>query len=159
MTTTEPLPTLLEAYFADLDRALIGADAREHAETVQAMREHAAEMLSRYGVSEQTAKRVIADFGPVEQVAAAATPAPATPAPAAAAPAPARPWADIWLLVGSIVGVVYWVFPFIAIAMLVWAVVRLRRNTGNRALQKAALWVSAVSAVFSLGLFIMHALF
>jgi hypothetical protein len=46
MTTTQPLPTLLEAYFADLDRALIGVDPRERAETVQAMRKHASEMLA-----------------------------------------------------------------------------------------------------------------
>ena len=52
MNSTEQMPALLEAYFADLDRALIGTDERERAETVQAMREDAAEMLLRYGVSE-----------------------------------------------------------------------------------------------------------
>ena len=98
MSATEPLPALLEAYFADLDRALIGADAREHAETVQAMREDAAEMLNRYGVSEQTAERIIADFGPVEQVAAATTAAPMASAPVTSSPAVPRSWVDIWLL-------------------------------------------------------------
>lgn len=157
MNTTEPMPALLEAYFADLDRALIGTDARERAETVQAMREHAAEMLLRYGASEETAERVIGDFGPVEQVAAAATPAPApTPAPASA-PAP-RSWTDIWLLVGSVVSLLFYVFPLFALAMLVGAILRIRRNSGTRALQKAALWVSGVSAAFSIGLFISHAL-
>lgn len=150
MTTTEPLPALLEAYFADLDRALIGAEPRERAETVQAMREHASEVLNRDGVSEKTAERVIAEFGPVEQIAAAASSAPEP------APAPARSWADIWLLAGSIVSLAFFVFPFIAIAMLVWAILRMRQNAGNRALQKAAFWVSVVSVVFSLGLFIMH---
>lgn len=150
MTATEPMPALLEAYFADLDRALIGTEPREHAETIQAMREDAAEMLNRYGASEQTVQRIIADFGPVEQVAAAASsvPSPTPPAP--------RSWADIWLLVGSIAGFIYWPFPFLAVAMLVWAVVRIRRNTGNRALQKAALWVSVVSSVLSVGLFIIR---
>ncbi|WP_104103050.1 hypothetical protein [Arthrobacter sp. 08Y14] len=151
MNTTEPLPALLEAYFADLDRALIGTDPRERAETVQAMREHAAEMLSRYGESEQTAERVIADFGPVEQIAAATTSAPATPAPAVP-----RSWVDIWLLVGSIVSLLFFVFPFVAIAMLVWAILRIRQHKGNKALQRAALWVSAVSAVFAVGLYGLH---
>ncbi|WP_198410490.1 HAAS signaling domain-containing protein [Mycetocola zhujimingii] len=160
MTTTEPMPALLEAYFADLDRALIGVDARERAETVQAMREHAAELLSRHGASEETAERVIGDFGPVERVAASATPAPAAPAPAAPAPATptpaARPWSDIWLFVGSITSLIFFVFPFVAIAMLVWAIARLRQNTGDRSLQRVALWVSVVSTALSVGLFISH---
>ncbi|WP_146363948.1 hypothetical protein [Arthrobacter yangruifuii] len=135
MTTTEPMPALLEAYFADLDRALIGTDPREHAETVQAMREDAAEMLNRDGASEQTAERIIAEFGPVERIAAAATPAPAA----------TRPWADIWLLVGSILGLAYFIIPVLSIAMLIWAIVRMRRHVGSLPLQKAALWVSGAS--------------
>ena len=150
MNTTEPMPALLQAYFADLDRALIGADPRERAETIQAMREHADEVLARDGVSEQTAERIIVDFGPVEQVAASATPAPAP----VAAPVPPRPWADIWLLVGSIVGLVYALFPLISVAMLVWAIVRLRRHVGSRPLQKGALWVSGV-AVFLAAFFFL----
>ena len=156
MNTTEPLPALLEAYFADLDRALVGADPRERAETVQAMREHAAEMLSQYGNSEQTAERVITDFGPVEQIAAATTPAPAAPTPAAATPVVPRSWVDIWLLVGSIVSLMYFVFPLLAVSMLVWAVLRVRQHKGNRALQRAALWVSGVSVAFSVGLYSLH---
>ncbi len=150
MNTTEPMPPLLEAYFDDLDRALIGADPRERAETVQAMREHAAEMLTRHGASEQTAELIIADFGPVEQVAASATPAPAPGA------APARPWADIWLLVGSIVGLVYFLFPVISVAMLVWAIVRLRGHAGSRPLQKAALWVSGAAVFLAAFFFIVR---
>lgn len=152
MNSTEPMPALLEAYFADLDRALIGTDEREHAETVQAMREHAAEMLHRHGVSEQTAERVIGDFGPVEQVAAAATRA---PAPAAASPAP-RSWSDIWLVAGAVVSLLFYVFPLFAIAMLIWAILKIRRTGGNRTLQKAALWISGVSVAFSIGMFISH---
>ncbi|AWB87437.1 hypothetical protein [Mycetocola zhujimingii] len=119
------------------------------------MREHAAELLSRHGASEETAERVIGDFGPVERVAASATPAPAAPAPATPAPA-ARPWSDIWLFVGSITSLIFFVFPFVAIAMLVWAIVRLRQNTGDRSLQRVALWVSVVSTALSVGLFISH---
>ena len=152
MTTTEPMPELLEAYFADLDRALIGADARERAETVQAMREHAAEMLSRHGNSEQTAQHVISDFGSVEQVAAAVTSAPVTAAPAAAR----IYWVDIWLLAGSILSLAFFVFPLPAIAMLAWAILRIRQHTGNRRMQKAALWISTVSAAFSVVLLTLH---
>ncbi|MDN3481427.1 hypothetical protein QMA10_05770 [Arthrobacter sp. APC 3897] len=155
MNTTEPMPALLEAYFADLDRALAGANERERAETIQAMREDAAEMLTRYGASEQGAKRVIAEFGPVEQIAAAATPA---PAPAAAASAARRSWADIWLLAGSIAGLLYFVFPPLAVAMLIWAILRWRQNTGNRTLQKAALWISGAAVVLSVVLFTLHSL-
>ncbi|MCC3273561.1 hypothetical protein MUK71_01555 [Arthrobacter zhangbolii] len=151
MTTTEPMPSLLEAYFADLDRALIGTDPRERAETVQAMREDAAEMLNREGTSEQSAKRIIAEFGPVEQIAAAATSAP-TPGPA---PAP-RSWPDIWLLVGSIAALVYWILPFIGVAMMVWAIVRIRRNTGNRTLQRVALWISIASVALSGAIFLLR---
>lgn len=149
MNTAEPLPALLETYFADLDRALIGADPRERAETIQAMREDALEMLGQYGTSEQTAERVIAGFGPVEQIAAAATPAP----PVAAAPAAPRPWADIWLLVGSIIGLFYFYFPVLAIAMLIWAIVRKRKHAGSRPLQKGALWVSGIAVGLFLILF------
>jgi len=151
MSTTERMPELLEAYFADLDRALIGADPREHAETVQAMREHAAEMLSVHGNSELTAERVIADFGPVEEVAAAATSAPAAPTSA-----PPRSWADIWLLAGSVAGLVFYVFPLLSIAMLTWAILRLRQYAGNRTLQRAALWVSVAAVVISVGLFTLR---
>ncbi|MDK1328611.1 hypothetical protein [Arthrobacter sp. zg-Y1143] len=150
MTTTEPMPALLEAYFADLDRALIGTDPREHAETVQAMREDAAEMLGRFGSSEKSAERIIAEFGPVEQIAAAATPAPA-------APAQPRSSGDIWLLAGSVLSLIFYVFPFIAIAMLVWTTVRLRRSAGNRSLQRAAFWVSVAAVVLSVGIFILRA--
>lgn len=146
MTTTESMPALLEAYFADLDRALIGADARERADTIQAMREHATEMLARYGSSEETAERVIADLGPVDQVAAAAT----------SAPVAARSWVDIWLLAGSIASLALYVVPLVPIVMLAWAIVRMRSNIGNRALQRAALWVSALSVVLSTGLWVSH---
>ncbi len=154
MTTTEPMPELLEMYFADLDRALIGADARERAETVQAMREHAAEMLSLHGNSEQTAQHIITEFGPVEQVASAVTSAPATAAPAA--PVTRTSWVDIFLLAGSVLSLLFFVFPLPAIAVLVWAILRIRQQTGNRALQRAALWISAVSAAFSVVMFTLH---
>ena len=155
MNTTEPLPALLEAYFADLDRALIGTDPRERAETIQAMREDAAETLSRFGDSDQTAERVIAEFGPVEQIAAAATPA--APA-AAAAPAASRPWADIWLFVASVVGLLYFYFPVPAIAVLIWAAVRMRKHGGNRTLQKCALWISVAALAVFILLFSQHSI-
>jgi hypothetical protein len=97
-------------------------------------------------LSDSTAERVIADFGPVEQISAAAT----------STPVAGRSWVDIWLVVGSIVSLVFYVLPLIALAMLVCTIVRLRRNVGNRALQKAALWLSIASVVLSTGLFISH---
>ncbi|QHT54733.1 hypothetical protein GXP71_00530 [Cellulomonas sp. H30R-01] len=147
MTTTR-LPARLEAYLADLDRALVGTDARERAETIQAMREHAAEVLARDGDSDATVQRVIAELGPVEQIAASTTPAPPSPAPVA--------WADVWLLVCAVASLALFVFPLVAVAALVWAIVRLRGSAGSRALQKAALVVSVASVVLATGLLVSH---
>lgn len=153
MSTTERMPELLEAYFADLERALAGADPRERAETLQAMREHAAEMLTRDGRSDQTAERVIADFGPVEQVAAAASTAPPSAPAGTAGP---RSWTDIWLLAGSIASLVFYVFPLLAVVVLICAILRLRRSAGNRVLQKTALWISVVAVVLSVTIMFLH---
>ncbi|MFC4613644.1 hypothetical protein ACFO3K_02875 [Cellulomonas algicola] len=147
MTTTR-LPDLLEAYLADLDRALVGTDARERAETIQAMREHASEVIARDGASDATVERVITELGSVEQIAASATPA--GPAPASVA------WGDVWLLVCAVASLALFVFPVVAVGALIWAIVRLRGSAGSRALQRAALVVSVVSVVLATGLVISH---
>ena len=50
----------------------------------------------------------------------------------------------------------FYVFPLLSIAMLTWAVLRLRQQAGNRSLQRAALWVSVAAVVISVGLFTLR---
>lgn len=70
MTAIPDFAPLVEAYLADLDRALASADPRELAETVAAVREHAAELLARCGRDDESARRVLAELGHVMSNAA-----------------------------------------------------------------------------------------
>ncbi|MEU2201274.1 hypothetical protein [Isoptericola sp. NPDC019482] len=158
MTTAPAFPPLVEAYLADLERALAGSEPRERAETLAAVREHATESLALHGSDDAGARRVLDELGPVDSIAAASTPM--APAPAAASPAPAlrTPAADVWLLVLSIASLALFVVPLVAAAAVAWAIVRLRAGAGNRGLQKLALGVGAVSFVGALALYVSHLL-
>ncbi|MFI2362423.1 HAAS signaling domain-containing protein [Promicromonospora sp. NPDC019610] len=147
MTATPDFPPLVEAYLADLDCALAGADPRERAETVAAVREHAAELLARYGGDGQAARRVLDELGPVEHIAAELTPAPTSAVPAAKIEA-----TDVVLAVLSVV-----LWP-LAPVLLVWAVVRLRSGVGNRALQWLTIVLSAIPTVGGVVLLLIHTL-
>jgi hypothetical protein len=147
MTATPDFPPLVEAYLADLDRALAGADPRERAETVAAVREHAAELLARYGSDDEAARRVLDELGPVEHIAAEVTPAPVPAAPAGRTEA-----TDVVL---AVLAVVLW--P-LAPVLLVWAIVRLRSGVGNRALQWLAIVLSAIPTVGGVVLLLVHTL-
>lgn len=153
--TATPFPPLVEAYLADLDRALSDADPRERAETLAAVREHAAESLARHGADDDPARRVLDELGSVDAIAAEATPAPAPAAPAAA---PRTPAADVWLVVLAIASLALFVVPVVAAAAVVWAAVRLRSGAGNRTLQRVALVVGGVSFVGAVALFVSHVL-
>ena len=65
--------SLVEAYLGDLDRALLGSDPREHAEIMEAVREHLAELLPS-GAELVDVQRVLAELGPVEAIASNASP-------------------------------------------------------------------------------------
>ncbi|WP_460624666.1 HAAS signaling domain-containing protein, partial [Isoptericola nanjingensis] len=80
MTAAPAFPPLVEAYLADLEHALAASEPRERAETLAAVREHAAESLALHGSDDAGARRVLDELGPVDAIAAASTPA----APAAA---------------------------------------------------------------------------
>ncbi|MFI6426720.1 HAAS signaling domain-containing protein [Promicromonospora sp. NPDC050880] len=147
MTTTPDLPTTVEAYLADLDRALASADPRERAETVAAVREHAVESLARHGSGDESARRVLDELGPVEAIAAEVTPAPTPAAPAARVEA-----VDVVL---PLLAVVVW--P-LAPVTLVWAVVRMRAGVGNRALQWLTILLSAIPTLGGLLLLLLHRL-
>lgn len=156
MTAAPAFPPLVEAYLADLDRALASSDPRERAETLAAVREHAAESLALHGADDAGARRVLDELGPVDAIAAASTPAP--PPAAAPAPAPRTPAADVWLVVAAFASLAVFVVPVVAAAVVVWAVVRLRSGAGNRTLQRVALAVSGVSFVGALALYVSHLL-
>ncbi|QAY69253.1 HAAS signaling domain-containing protein [Xylanimonas protaetiae] len=136
MTEIRTLPPLVEAYLADLDRALTAADPRERAETLAAVREHVTESLALHGTDDDAVARVLADLGPVDAIAATATPLPGAPSPARG---------DGWLLVLAVAGLVGFWLPPLAIAALIWAIVRLRARTGTRSTQLAALWIAVAS--------------
>jgi len=156
MTTTPAFPPVVEAYLADLERALAASEPRERAETLAAVREHAAESLALHGSDDAGARRVLDELGPVDAIAAASTPSP----PAAATPvAPAAtPAADVWLVVLAVASLALFVVPLVAGAAVVWALVRLRSGAGNRGLQRLALAVGAVSFVGAVALFVSHVL-
>lgn len=147
MTVTPDFPPLVEAYLADLDRALASADPRERAETVAAVREHAAEALARHGTDDESARRVLDELGSVEAIAAEATPAPAPAAPAGRIEA-----TDVVL---AVLTVVLWVLAPIT---LVWAIVRLRAGVGHRALQWVTIVLGAILTFGGIVLFLLHAM-
>ncbi len=148
-------PPLVAAYLADLDRALIGADPQERADTLAAVSEHIDESLA--GVDEPTGeqvRRVLDELGPVDRIAAAATPAPpATPT----GPQTDDRWIGPAVLGAAVASVVLLVAapvlgaggflvltPVLALATLVVCIVRLRRPTHHRGLLQAAAALSAV---------------
>jgi hypothetical protein len=149
MTATPDFPPLVEAYLADLDRALAAADPRERAETVAAVREHAAELLARYGDDDESARRVLDELGPVEAIAAEATPAPAS-APVLAPTAGRTEATDVVL---TVLAVVLW--P-LAPVILVWAILRRRSGVGNRALQWLTIALSAIPTLGGSVLLLLH---
>ncbi|MGE9364343.1 HAAS signaling domain-containing protein [Isoptericola nanjingensis] len=156
MTAAPAFPPLVEAYLADLEHALAASEPRERAETLAAVREHAAESLALHGSDDAGARRVLDELGPVDAIAAASTPA----APAAAAPAApaATPAADVWLVVLAVASLALFVVPLVAAAAVIWAVVRLRAGVGNRRVQTLALAVGTVSFVGAAALYVSHVL-
>ncbi|MFE5294302.1 hypothetical protein ACFQ8T_19145 [Isoptericola sp. NPDC056618] len=157
MTAAPAFPPLVEAYLADLEHALAASEPRERAETLAAVREHAAESLALHGSDDAGARRVLDELGPVDAIAAASTPAapavPAAPPPPAAAPA-----ADVWLVVLAVVSLALFVVPLVAAAAVIWAAVRLRGGVGHRRMQQVALAVGAVSFVGAAALYVSHVL-
>jgi len=71
---------MVEAYLADLDRALSASDPREHAETMSAVREHLTDAIAPDATTEQV-RRALDELGPVEAIAASTTQSTPTPTP------------------------------------------------------------------------------
>lgn len=136
---------LVEAYLADLDRALQGTDPRERAETIAAVAEHIDDALTS-DPDAASVRRVLSDLGPVEAIAATAEPAATPPAPGAHG---AR-WLPAVSLVMAGAGLALLVInPFLAIPLalsaLVIAVVLLRTDRNSRAVSWAAAAVSTAT--------------
>jgi hypothetical protein len=149
---TDLLPPLVEAYLADLDRALQGAEPRERAETVAAVREHTREALLLHGSDDETVRRVLHELGPVDSIAAVA-------ATDAAGQEAEVPLSDHLLLVLSIASLVLFLVPLFSVGAAVWAAVRLRRGDGDRPRQKTALTIALVALLAFLLALLAHSLF
>ena len=146
MTTTRTAMNkhpLVEAYLADLDRALRGSDPREHAEILASVAEHIDEALPD-APSTGDVSRVLAELGPVDAIAASTTPAEPhdTGHPPRWLPALslAMAGASLALLLLN---------PFVALplalAALVMGLVQLRADTSSRPLTWAAVAVSTAT--------------
>jgi hypothetical protein len=160
--TTTPFPPLVEAYLADLERALASSEPRERAETLAAVREHAAESLALHGADDAGASRVLDELGPVDAIAAASTPAGTTGTGTGTTATPTAPAgttaADVWLVVLAVASLAVFVVPVLAAAAVVWAAVRLRAGAGSRGLQLLALALGAVSFLGAVALYVSHLL-
>ncbi|MBF5082637.1 hypothetical protein [Quadrisphaera sp. INWT6] len=147
---------LVHAYLSDLGRALAGADPRERADVLDGVREHLDEALGD-GAPVETAdvRRVLADLGPVEAIAAQATraelPAPPTSSSVAspAAVAPASDTTSLVALITAIVASAVFFIPFVsiplAVASLVTAAVHLRRPGARKGRCWAAVAVASAT--------------
>lgn len=154
---------LVVAYLDDLERALAPADGQERRDTIASVTEHLTDALG--GDAEPTTEQVqaaLADLGPVDQIAAGATPASATPTSAtpvsatpASAPVPAdeprrRDWVAPTLLGVSIVSLVLPLFgALLAVGCIVAAAVLLRSESPRRGLLRATIGVSIATLVFT----------
>lgn len=140
---------LVEAYLADLDRALRGTDPRERAETLAAIAEHIDDALAG-DTDSASVRRVLSDLGPVEAIAA-------TTEPAAAPGGQGARWLPPVTLVMAGAGLALLVVnPFLAIplalASLVIAVVLLRTDRRSRAVSWAAAAVAGATLLGALAL-------
>jgi len=144
---------MVEAYLAELDRALIGCDSREHAETVSAVREHLADAVPLDASREQV-QRTLDELGPVEAIAAAATTG-AVPCTAPENAAGVTSFFTIGILATAIVGAVLLVpVPFLAVPLtivaLVMGIVRVRTARRDKYLAWAAVVIASVTLVAAL---------
>ena len=117
---------MVEAYLADLDRALSGSDPREHAETMSAIREHLADAIAPDATAEQV-RHALDELGPVETIAASTTQSTSTPG---------RPGID-GLAISALIA-------------LVTGIAHLRTTRQGKPLAWAAVVISALTLVTSL---------
>jgi len=139
---------LVVAYLNDLERALATADPQERLDTLTSVTEHLAEALGEGAPTTEHVQAVLDDLGSVEQIAAAATPAPPAPAVAeASAQAPTRKdWVPPALLATAIVSLVLpLIGALLALACIVTAALLLRADSPRRPLLVATIAVSVLT--------------
>lgn len=146
-TTGNPL---VDAYIRELDLALTGSDAREHAETIASVRSHLDQTLPSDASAEKT-KKVLKELGSPADIAAAMTPAPEADSNG---PTPNDPFA--WTALAASVLSLVILIPFIyfaiplALASLVGAGFHFRAPRANKPLTRAAIIVAALTLVIAL---------
>lgn len=136
---------MVEAYLADLDRALSASDPREHAETMSAVREHLTDAIAPDATTEQV-RRALDELGPVEAIAASTTQS--TPPPT-----PERAGIDglaISALIAAAAGMLLLVpLPFIgaplALIALITGIAHLRTTRQGKPLAWTAVVISALT--------------
>ena len=139
---------MVEAYLADLDRALSGSDPREHAETMSAVREHLTDAVPPDATAEQI-RQALDELGPVETIAASTT---------QSTPSPGRPGINGLAVCALITAAACMLFlaplPFIsaplALIALIAGIVHLRTSRRGRPLAWTAVVIAALTLVTSL---------
>jgi hypothetical protein len=134
---------MVEAYLADLDRALSGSDPREHAETMSAVREHLTDAVPPDATAEQV-RQALDELGPVETIAASTT---------QSTPSPGRPGTDrlaISALIAAVAGMLLLIpVPFIgaplALIALITGIAHLRTTRQGDPLAWTAVVISALT--------------
>lgn len=144
-------PPMVEAYLADLERALSDSNTRERAETMAAVREHLADALPADATPEQI-RHVLDRLGPVETIAANATPA---HTPARSTTAPERAGVALGALVSALMGAILLVpLPFVGLLLvllaLVAGIVHLRTGRRGRPLAWAAVVIATLTLLAAL---------
>ncbi|WP_066460307.1 HAAS signaling domain-containing protein [Sanguibacter suarezii] len=152
-TSARDTHPLVVAYLADLDRALAGTDPQERTDTLASIREHIDEALDGAEQDTATTMAVLASLGPVERIAATATPAPSSAPPTPAAHG-SHPWLPVVLLSCSVVAFILvfavpWVATTVAVATLVLAIMALRRGSDRAGLLRTSIVLSIGAIVVS----------
>ena len=144
---------LVAAYLSDLELALGDTDPQEREDTLAAIREHIEEALDGSPHDAATAAAVLSGLGPVERIAATATPAvvPATPADAASS---ASAWTSTALLTCAVVSFIgAFVFPWVAapvaVGTIVGAAILLRRGSGRPGFLRTSIVFSIVTLLIA----------
>lgn len=148
---------LVKAYLEDLERALAGADPRERADVLDGVREHLGEALGE-GAPVETGdvRRVLADLGPVEAIAAQATRADQQP-PTAAAPAPASDTTSLVALITAIAAAALFFIPFVSIPLAVAALVTAAVHLRSPGARRRRCWAAVAVAASTLLLMVLAA--
>ena len=146
---------LAEAYLRDLDRALAAAEPREREETLAEVGEQLHEAAAADPTGDQVRRR-IEELGPVDAIAAAATPAdgPATPTPATPTQGPPRDWFVVGTTIASGVALITALLYFplaaiIALVTFVLGIVQLFTSRAGRMLPVLSIVMSAVVLVMA----------